>query len=72
VLAQVYLSDLADLPRNPWALRGLQQVYQAQATPAAAQKLEQVRWLCLLLPQHAVMSQLQVAAAAACPHQHHL
>ncbi|KAF6254659.1 hypothetical protein COO60DRAFT_1642164 [Scenedesmus sp. NREL 46B-D3] len=39
---QVYLSDLADLPRNPWALRGLQQVYERQSTPAAAQKLEQV------------------------------
>jgi hypothetical protein len=49
----VYLSDLADLPRNPWALRGLQQVYEAQATPAAAQKLQQVGGLCLLLPQHA-------------------
>jgi hypothetical protein len=52
----VYASDLADLPRNPWSLRGLQQVYQAQATPAAAEKLEQVGegWqsdaLLLLLP----------------------
>jgi hypothetical protein len=45
LLAQVYLSDLADLPRNPWALRGLQQVYEAQGTPQAAQKLEQVRCL---------------------------
>ncbi|WIA39815.1 hypothetical protein OEZ86_005868 [Tetradesmus obliquus] len=39
---RVYASDLNDLPRNPWSLRGLQQVYEAQGTPAAAQKLQQV------------------------------
>lgn len=39
---QVYLEDLAELPENPWALKGLTQVYQAQGDKAAG-KLQEVR-----------------------------
>jgi predicted Zn-dependent protease len=39
---QVYLDDLANFPRNPWSLKGLQQVYQKQNTSAAKQKLQKV------------------------------
>ncbi|KAF8058948.1 hypothetical protein HT031_005516 [Scenedesmus sp. PABB004] len=38
---QAYRADLAELPRNPWSLRGLQQVYSRQG-PASAAKLQQV------------------------------
>lgn len=46
---QVYIADLAEYPNNPWALRGLQQVYQQQLGTddgTAATKLQQVcQWL---------------------------
>lgn len=42
-LLQVYLEDLSNFPRNPWSLKGLQQVYQKQNTSAAKQKLQKVR-----------------------------
>lgn len=42
VPCQEYLQDLAELPENPWALKGLTQVYAAQG-PKAAGKLEEVR-----------------------------
>jgi hypothetical protein len=40
-LPQVYLEDLAELPENPWALKGLRQVYEAMG-PGAADKAADV------------------------------
>jgi hypothetical protein len=37
-----YLSDLAELPANSWALKGLTQVYSRQGGDKAAAKLQQV------------------------------
>lgn len=37
----MYLEDLAELPENPWALKGLTKVYAAMG-PAAADKLSNV------------------------------
>lgn len=37
---QVYLEDLAELPENPWALKGLAQVYAAQGPAAAAKRAD--------------------------------
>lgn len=31
MIPQVYRDDLAELPANPWSLKGLQQVYAARA-----------------------------------------
>jgi hypothetical protein len=43
---QVYLEDLAELPENPWALKGLAQTYAAMG-PAAADKAAAVSVLGL-------------------------
>lgn len=37
---QAYLEDLAELPENPWALKGLAQVYAAQGPTAAAKRAD--------------------------------
>eukprot|EP00879_Flechtneria_rotunda_P002107 GHRR01002288.1.p1 GENE.GHRR01002288.1~~GHRR01002288.1.p1 ORF type:complete len:734 (+),score=249.35 GHRR01002288.1:60-2261(+) len=39
---KAYLDELLELPNNPWSLKGLQQVYQKQATAEAATKLTKV------------------------------
>jgi cytochrome c-type biogenesis protein CcmH/NrfG len=42
-----YLDDLQELPNNPWALTGLQQVYSRQEGARAKARLQQVRVVLL-------------------------
>lgn len=64
---QEYLQDLAELPENPWALKGLAQVYAAQG-PTSAEKLQQVGRADVV--QHRPVSNLTVAWDQVCAQLH--